>query len=267
MRNIDVRGKAPMPFASAMDRDTTDDPPAGPLVRLEEAGGASSSVVEQTRSEFQAPRAREEQPSSILSLLFEQGDTAERLIPIDLLSLTQSSPELRAVVQLTPAYQERYQRAVRVQAIWNRLTEQQSGANPSAGLMYSGVIQSLAHNFNCLLSAQKVALVALVEGLDDPEMRNSALEEIGADLAGLPPELQQRLVALAEGLEDAEDCVFVLRGFGTGVAGLAPELQQRLLVLADGIDEPNYRALALSALGAGVTGLTPELQQRLVVLV
>ncbi|TIM84513.1 MAG: hypothetical protein E5Y50_22030, partial [Mesorhizobium sp.] len=129
------------------------------------------------------------------------------------------------------------------------------------------MIQSLAHNFNCLLSAQKVALVALVEGLDDPEMRNSALEEIGADLAGLPPELQQRLVALAEGLEDAEDCVFVLRGFGTGVAGLAPELQQRLLVLADGIDEPNYRALALSALGAGVTGLTPELQQRLVVLV
>ncbi|RWX58534.1 hypothetical protein, partial [Mesorhizobium sp. M2A.F.Ca.ET.039.01.1.1] len=161
MRNIDVRGKAPMPLFSAIDLDTTDDPPVGPLVRLEEAGGASSSVVAQTRSEFQGPRAREEQPSSILSDLFEQGDTAERLDPIDLLSLTQLGRELRDVVRPLPAYQESRQRAARVQGIWERL--QQPGANPLAGLMYSGVIQSLAPNFNCLLNEQKDALVELVE--------------------------------------------------------------------------------------------------------
>ncbi|TIY10471.1 MAG: hypothetical protein E5V16_11745, partial [Mesorhizobium sp.] len=92
-----------------------------------------------------------------------------------------------------------------------------------AGLMYSGVIQSLAHNFNCLLSAQKVALVALVEGLDDPEMRNSALEEIGADLASLPPELQQRLVIVAEKFDAPEDRGLALWGLGAGIAELSPE--------------------------------------------
>ncbi|TIX76067.1 MAG: hypothetical protein E5V24_30425, partial [Mesorhizobium sp.] len=78
--------------------------------------------------------------------------------------------------------------------------------------------------------------------------------------------LQQRLVALAEGLGEPEDGARALRGFGAGLTGLAPEPQQRLVALAEGLDQPWNRASALVALGIGVTGQAPELQQPLGVL-
>ncbi|WP_206619260.1 hypothetical protein, partial [Mesorhizobium sp. M1A.F.Ca.IN.020.32.1.1] len=87
------------------------------------------------------------------------------------------------------------------------------------------MIQSLAPNLNCLTIVQQQRLVALVEGLAEPQYRASALWGLGEGVAGLAPELQLRLVALAEGLDQPFDRVSALWGLGRGAAGLAPALQ------------------------------------------
>ncbi|WP_164899960.1 hypothetical protein, partial [Mesorhizobium sp. M1A.F.Ca.IN.020.06.1.1] len=157
------------------------------------------------------------------------------------------------------APQESRQRAIQVQAIWNRLTEPQPGVDPSTVLMHPSVIQSLTPNFNCLTSVQQERLVALVEGLANRKDRALALRAVGTGLGGLAPALQQRLIALAEGFDNPEQRASALRGLGAGVAGLAPALQQRLVLLTEGL-ALWHRVWGLEGLGAGVAGLAPALQ-------
>ncbi|RWG93170.1 MAG: hypothetical protein EOQ73_32820, partial [Mesorhizobium sp.] len=220
--------------------------------------------MEQTRGEPQASSVSPQPSSSVLHLQPELlGEIAKGLSPIDLMMMSQTNQQLRvATMVIVP--QESRQRAIRVQAIWNRLTEPQPGVDPSAVLMHPSVIQSLAPNLNCLTTVQQQRLVALVEGLADPQYRASTLWGLGKGVAGLAPELQPRLVALVEALAEPQYRASALLGLGKGVAGLAPELQPRLVALAEGLDHPEHRVLALWGLGAGVAGLEPALQQRLV---
>ncbi|TIS30625.1 MAG: hypothetical protein E5X01_33660, partial [Mesorhizobium sp.] len=219
-------------------------------------------MVEQTRGEPQASSVTLQPTSSVLHLQPELlGEIAERLSPIDLLMMSQTNQQLRVGAMVVAAPQESRQRAIRVQAIWNKLTEPLPGVYPSALLLHPSVIQSLAPNLNCLTIVQQQRLVALVEGLAEPQYRASALWGLGEGVAGLAPELQARLVALAEGLHQPEHRALALWGLGAGVAGLEPALQQRLIALAEGLDDPWHRASALRGLGGGVAGLPPALQQ------
>ncbi|MER8792311.1 hypothetical protein NKH71_31500, partial [Mesorhizobium sp. M0983] len=177
MRDFDVRGKAPMPIA--LEADITNDSPAEPVLEVEGPGQSSTSVVEQTHFEPQAPSGasssrRRQHTSSLLSLPQDAlSNIADRLRPIDVLSLALSSRELQTAVQQTPLAEIRRGIARRVQAIWNRLIRYDVD-NPFAALMYPGVTESLAPNFDCLTRAQQGRLVAFIEGQLGPE-RNSVL--------------------------------------------------------------------------------------------
>ncbi|TIR99717.1 MAG: hypothetical protein E5X19_02080, partial [Mesorhizobium sp.] len=164
MRSIEERGKAPISVFGAIEHSVVDDTPAEPAVGVEGPGQSSCSVVEQTRGE---PSSACSQPSSsVLHLQPELlGEIAERLSPIDLLMMSQTNQQLRVGAMVVAAPQESRQRAIRVQAIWNKLTEPLPGVYPSALLFYPSVIQSLAPNLNCLTIVQQERLVALFEGL------------------------------------------------------------------------------------------------------
>ncbi|MQW28067.1 hypothetical protein GHK69_36210, partial [Sinorhizobium meliloti] len=151
---------------------------------------------------------------------------ADQLSPIDLLMLSRSNRRLRD--QLSPALQQRAQRAARVQFIWDRLT-QPGDASQLAALVNPGVIESIARNFDCLTEVQQEYLVLYAEGLVDDD-RALVLGALGTGVAELAPAIQQRLIALIEGL-DARRRASALQALGASIAGLAPELQQRLVAL------------------------------------
>ncbi|RUV80660.1 hypothetical protein EOA51_32720, partial [Mesorhizobium sp. M1A.F.Ca.IN.020.32.1.1] len=226
MRSIEERGKAPISVFGAIEHSVVDDTPAEPAVGVEGPGQSSCSVVEQTRGEPQASSVSPQPSSSVLHLQPELlGEIAERLSPIDLLMMSQTNQQLRVGAMVVVPPQESRQRAIRVQAIWNKLTEPQPGVDPSAVLIYPSVIQSLAPNLNCLTRVQQERLVALFEGLAKRKDRASALWGLGKGVAGLAPELQPRFVALVEALAEPQYRASALWGLGKGVAGLAPELQ------------------------------------------
>ncbi|UVK48921.1 hypothetical protein BPNPMPFG_006529 (plasmid) [Mesorhizobium sp. AR07] len=166
MRGIDERGKAPMAIFSAIEGDITDDSPTIPAVGVEGPGQSSRSVVAHTRSKPQASSvssSRRMRHTSVLDLQQELfGRIAERLSPTDLLSMSQTHPQMSEAITGIATLRERRKRASRVQAIWNRLTQDRPGVeNRLAPLLHGDVIQSLAPNFNYLTWAQQENLVAL----------------------------------------------------------------------------------------------------------
>ncbi|QND62128.1 F-box protein [Mesorhizobium huakuii] len=276
MTGIDERGKAPMAIFSAIEGDITDDSPALPAVGVEGPGQSSRSVVAHTRSEPQASSvssSRRMRHTSVLDLQQELlCQIAERLSPTDLLSMSQTNQQMYHATTAIWMPQEGRERAIRAQAIWNRLTQDRPGVEDRlAPLLYGGrdPITRGQLQLPRLGAAGELQqrLILLTETLEDPDNRVTALWGFGVGMAGLAPELQQRLVVLAEGLDDdAELCASALESLGAGVAGLDPVLQQRVVVLAEGLEGAEHRASALQGLGAGVAGLAPELQERLVVL-
>ncbi|MCK1593443.1 hypothetical protein [Bradyrhizobium sp. 164] len=182
MKGIDERGKAPIVAYDTDEVDSADDSPTRPAIDLEGAG-PSHSAVEQTRSDPHGSNAgalpvEGRGPHLTLDVL---GVIAEQLSPIDLLMTSRAGRQLRDAAQLSPELHETRQRAIRVQSVWDRVTTPRPGiADRFGALINSGAIRTLAPNVNCLTRGQQEHLVALAEGLNDPEQRVSVIEDLGA---------------------------------------------------------------------------------------
>jgi hypothetical protein len=174
-------------------------------------------------------------------------EVAKNLSPIDQLALSHANSQQYSNLQLTKELRDGRERAIRVQAIWRRLTAPRSdGVDPITVLVNTpNTVATLAPSFDCLSQYQHQQLVTAAEGITNQFARATALAGFGPGLAALAPDLHQRLVTAAEGITKDYGRANALAGFGPGLAALAPELHQRLVTAIEGITDEFSRARAL----------------------
>lgn len=232
------------------------------------AGPSSWSVVEQTRPQSQAASTSSSQnrqhASDGLDLPPELlGRIAEQLPPIDLLMMSQTNHQLRDAAQPSAALQQRRQRAIRIQSVWNWLTAPRAGvADRFATLLNPIAIRSLPTNFDCLTRGSRRTWSPSPSGLTTPSVASQrpwcayVTARVPAPAA---PRCPHRAARPARGSR---------RGPAkpqNGVADLNPALQDRLVVIAEPVDGTQFHALAVEVLGRRVADLAPALQAHLIV--